>query len=82
MRCSKMFKYTSNQNLKTEFKKILIDNNLTLTDVASQLKIVPQQLNNKFNNKRIAFTDIQEFLNVVGYDLYIDFKPRPEKIIE
>ena len=43
-----MFKYEDNKQVKNEFKKIVIDENITMSEVAERLEIVPQQLNNKF----------------------------------
>lgn len=70
------FVYHTNKQLKDEYRKLLIDNGLTMTDIANKLDIVPQQLQNKFNNKRIAFSDLSEWLNIVGYELVVDFKPK------
>lgn len=77
VRC-KMFLYTDNKQLKKEFKKIVIDENLTMSSVANKLGIVPQQLNNKFNNSRIAVSDLQIWLDCIDYDLEINFKKRKE----
>lgn len=68
------FIYSNNKQLKDEYRKLLIDKGLTMTDIATKLNIVPQQLQNKFNNKRIAFSDLAEWLDLVGYELVIDFK--------
>lgn len=70
------FIYSTNKQLKDEYRKLLIDKGLTMTDIATKLDIVPQQLQNKFNNKRIAFSDLSEWLDLVGYELVIDFKPK------
>lgn len=73
------FVYTANKQIKDEYRKLLIDKGLTMTDIANKLDIVPQQLQNKFNNKRIAFSDLSEWLDLVGYELVIDFKPKSKK---
>lgn len=70
-----MFVYTDNKQVKNEFKKIVIDENITMSEVAERLDIVPQQLNNKFNNSRLALSDLKEWLNCIGYELHIDFVP-------
>ena len=70
-----MFKYTDNKQVKNEFKKLTIDNNITMSMVADRLGIVPQQLNNKFNNSRLALSDLDEWLRCIGYELQIDFVP-------
>lgn len=68
-----MFVYTDNKQVKNEFKKIVIDENITMSEVANRLRIVPQQLNNKFNNSRLALSDLNEWLHCIGYELHIDF---------
>ena len=55
-----MFIFSENEQIKKEFKKIVIDEGLTMVEVANRCNLIPQQLNNKFNNNRIAFTDLKE----------------------
>ena len=68
-----MFIFSENEQIKKEFKKIVIDEGLTMVEVANRCDLIPQQLNNKFNNNRIAFTDLKQFLNSIGYELQINF---------
>ena len=70
------FIYKNNKQIKEEYRKLLIDKGVTLTDISNKLDILPQQLNNQFNNKRLSFSDLSKWLNLVGYDLLIDFKPK------
>ena len=70
-----MFVYTDNKQVKNEFRKLTIDNDITMSMVADRLGIVPQQLNNKFNNNRLALSDLNEWLHCIGYELHIDFAP-------
>ena len=70
-----MFVYTDNKQVKNEFRKLTIDNDITMSMVADRLGIVPQQLNNKFNNSRLALSDLNEWLRCIGYELQIDFVP-------
>lgn len=70
------FIYRDNKQIKDEFKKILIDKNISMVQVAGRLDIIPQQLNNRFNNKRIALSDLQSWLDAVGCDLEITFVDR------
>ena len=74
-----MFKYTDNKQVKNEFKKLTIDNNITMSIVADRLGIVPQQLNNKYKNRRLALSDLNEWLHCNGYELHIDFMPVKKK---
>lgn len=69
-----MFKYEDNKQVKNEFKKIVIDENITMSEVADRLEIVPQQLNNKFNNSRLALSDLKKWLAIIGYELELNFK--------
>lgn len=71
-----MFIFSENEQIKKEFKKIVIDEGLTMVEVANRCDLIPQQLNNKFNNNRIAFTDLKQFLNSIGYELQIEFIKR------
>ena len=71
-----MFIYEDNKQVKNEFKKIVIDENITMSIVADKLGIVPQQLNNKFNNSRLALSDLKEWLNCIGYELELNFKKK------
>ena len=71
-----MFIYEDNKQVKNEFKKIIIDKNITMTTVADRLGIVPQQLNNKFNNSRLALSDLKEWLNCIDYELELNFIPK------
>lgn len=73
-----MFIFSDNKQLKKEFKKIVIDEGLTMAEIASRCNISPQILNNRFNNSRIALTDLYMFLDCCGYDLQIDFVKRIE----
>lgn len=70
------FTYKNNRQVKDEFKKMLIDKDVTMSEVAERLEIIPQQLNNRFNNKRLALADLQAWLDVVGCDLRISFVDR------
>lgn len=70
-----MFVYKDNKQVKNEFKKLTIDNNITMKSVAEKLNVVPQQLNNMFNNNRLALSDLSQWLHCIGYELRIDFVP-------
>ena len=71
-----MFIYEDNKQGKNEFKKIVIDENITMSEVAAKLDIVPQQLNNKFNNSRLALSDLKQWLAIIGYELELNFKKK------
>lgn len=67
------FIYLNNKQVKNEFKKKVIDQNTTLTAVARKCGMIPQQLNNRFRNDRLALSDLKEWCNAMGCELVIDF---------
>ena len=69
------FIYTDNKQVKNEFKKKVIDQNMTMSAIAKNCDITPQILNNRFNNSRLALSDLKEWCNAMGCDLVIDFVP-------
>lgn len=71
-----MFKYDNNEQVKIEFKKTVVSEKKTMTSVASRCGMIPQQLNNKFNNERIGLNELRNWLDAIDYDLYIDFRKR------
>ena len=68
-------KYTDNETLIKEFKKLLIDNGIKQQYIADSLEISKQSLNLKLNKKHISFDDMLELLHCIGYELQIDFVP-------
>ena len=72
------FIFQDNKQVKNEFKKLTIDNNVTMSEVAGKCGLIPQQLNNRFNN-RLAFSDLKQYLDSIGYELQIDFIKKEEK---
>lgn len=73
------FIFQDNKQVKNEFKKLTIDNNVTMSEVAGKCGLIPQQLNNRFNNNRLAFSDLKQYLDSIGYELQIDFIKKEEK---
>lgn len=71
-----MIKYTDNAQIKKEIDKILIDANTTKADIARKMGISRQQVSNTLNKKQLSFADISDILDCIGYDLYIDIRPR------
>ena len=62
-----------NKQIKIEFKKLLIDENITAVAVANKLNISDNQLNNTFNKVNLSFNDIYKMLNTIGYKMQIEF---------
>ena len=55
-------KYTDNETLIKEFKKVLIDNGIKQQFIADKLEISKQSLNLLMNKKHITFDDMQKLL--------------------
>ena len=73
------FDYLDNAQVKQNFKQLLKVKGYTMKEVSEKLGLsTPQQLNNKFNNKRLSLDDLNEFLRAVGCTLEISFKDAGE----
>ena len=70
--------YKDNNQLKNEFKKFLIDNNISQREIAKKMEISPQGLSNLLNKKNLSFNDIAKLLNVIDYDLHFEFKDKQD----
>lgn len=70
-----MMKYTDNEMIVKEFKKVLIDNGIKQQYIANTLGISKQSLNLKLNKKHVSFDDMQELLDCIGYELHVEFVP-------
>ena len=73
------FDYTDNNQIKDNYKTLLKSKGFTMKK-ASELIVLstPQQLNNKFNNKRLSLEDLAAALDAVGCTLEISFKEKAE----
>ena len=71
-----MIKYSNNVQIKKEIDKVLIDVGITKADIGRKLGISRQQVSNTLNKKQLSFADIATILDCIGYDLYIDIRPR------
>lgn len=68
-------RYTDNETLVKEFKKVLIDNGIKQQFIADKLEISKQSLNLLMNKKHITFDDMQKLLACIGYELQFEFMP-------
>lgn len=62
-----------NKQIKNEIKKLIIDENITFTEISEKLNISKNQLNNTFNKVNLSFNDIYKIMNVIGYKIQIEF---------
>ena len=70
-----MFIYGDNDQLKKEFKKLVVDSGLTHKEVAEKMEVKPQQYTNIVNKENLAFRDVKRIAIACGYELQIDFVP-------
>lgn len=68
--------YTNSENLMNEYRKLLIDNKLKHGDIASKLDMSKQNFSKYLKKDKPTFSDIQRLLDIIGYDLQIDFVKR------
>ena len=76
------FKYNNNNQLKKAIKEIALYNDIKMSDIANNLNISNSQLTNTLNKKNINFNDIKKILDVVGYDLVLEFRPKENASIK
>ena len=57
-----------------EIKKILIDKDMTLTDLAEKLGITQQNVSAKLKKNDMRISEIEKILGVLGYKLDVEFK--------
>ena len=72
--------YNSNEQLVTELKKLLLDTKCSQRDIAKQMGISPQALQNLLNKKQLSFADLQRVLDCINCDLLVDFSIRSASI--
>ena len=74
-----MYKYIDNKTVRKEIDKLLIDISISKAELARKMGCKPQQLNNILNKRNLALSDLQRIYNALGYDLYIDIRPKDNK---
>lgn len=67
--------YNSKDQLIIEFKKILLERQLSQREVAQRLNITPQALTKIINKQNFSFDDMEKLLAAVGYQMTVDFIP-------
>lgn len=68
--------YRENEEIVKEFKKLLIDKGIKQQFVADNLGMSKQSFNQLLGKKHITFDDVKNMLDVIGYNLEINFKPK------
>ena len=65
--------YKSKEQLVIEFKKLLIDNQISQKEVAHRLNTTPQALTKILNKQNFSFDDMQKLLSAINYKMLIEF---------
>ena len=68
-------RYVSKEQLIIEFKKILLDKQVSQREIAQKLNITPQALNKIINKQNFSFDDMGKLLAAINYDMVIQFVP-------
>lgn len=63
-------------NTEIEVKKILVEKGMTLKDLAEKLDVGYQNLYNKMKRNNFRISELEEMLDVLGYDLDIKIVKR------
>ncbi len=61
-------------DIDKEIKKILIDKDMTLTDLAEKLGVTQQNVSAKLKKNDMRISEIEKILGVLGYKLDVEFK--------
>lgn len=75
-------RYTSKEQLIIEFKKLLLDKQLSQREIAHKLNITPQALTKIINKQNFSFDDMEKLLSAVNYGMDIQFIPAASNIKE
>ena len=60
-------------NIEKEIKKILLDEDIEIKELARRLNTSQQNISAKLKRNNFTIKDIEKILNVLGYDLKIEF---------
>lgn len=66
----------TNNDIKKKIKSISAETEISISDICQKLNIMPQSYQNIFKKKKLAFCDIADILDCLGYELEINFKPK------
>ena len=66
----------TNNDIKKKIKSISVETETSISDICQKLNIMPQSYQNIFKKQKLAFCDIANILNCLGYELEINFKPK------
>ena len=61
-------------DIAKEIKKILIDKDMTSTDLAEKLGVTQKNVSAKLKKNDMRISEIEKILGVLGYKLDVEFK--------
>ncbi len=67
--------YASKEQLIIEFKKLLLDKQISQREVAQKLNITPQALTKIIKKQNFSFDDMEKLLSAVDYSMVVQFVP-------
>ena len=60
-------------NIEKEIRKILLDEDIEIKELARRLNTSQQNISAKLKRNNFSTKDIEKILNVLGYELKIEF---------
>ena len=63
-------------DIAKEIKKILIDKDMTLTDLAEKLGVTQQNVSAKLKKNDMRISEIEKIASLLDYDVDIKFKQK------
>lgn len=74
MKLSYSFNYSDVKQFQSLYKELAKKQGFTMSEISKKLGYTtPQQLTNKFNNKKLSFDDAEMLLSAIGCKLEISF---------
>jgi hypothetical protein len=66
----------TNNEFKRKIKTLSVETDISLAEICKKLDIMPQSYQNIYKKQKLAFCDIADILDCLGYDLEINFVPK------
>lgn len=66
----------TNNDFKKKIKAISVETDISLAEVCKKLDIMPQSYQNIYKKQKLAFCDIADILDCLGYELEVNFIPK------
>lgn len=66
----------TNNEIKKKIKSLSVETEIPIADICKKLNIMQQSYQNIFKKQKLAFCDIADILDCLGYELEINFKPK------